>query len=135
MGVYQAAETCPSVEEVKNTDSPEGFSFYAVDCHPLVVRYAHTLSQKWPDNEKEVMMEYLSQLSLTDIPTPDGINVALYVAMERGKPVASGMLFETQEAEGTVEGIYDVYGITDAAQIAMMAHMKSVAKNGVILVE
>ncbi|MDD1779736.1 hypothetical protein LRP49_00880 [Enterovibrio sp. ZSDZ35] len=135
LAFYQAAETSPSVEEVQHTESQDGFTFYAVDCHPLVVRYALTLAQKWPDDQQEVMVEYLSQLSLTDIPTPDGVNVALYVAMERGKPVATGMLFETQEEESSVEGIYDVFGITDAAQTAMMSHMKSVAKNGVILVE
>ncbi|KXF83173.1 hypothetical protein [Enterovibrio coralii] len=135
LAYYKEAESCPSVDTETVSDSSDGFSFYVVDCHPLMVRYARTLAQKWPEDKQETMIEYLSQLSLTDIPTPDGINVTLFVSMEQGVPVATGMLFETQEDEGVLKGIYDVHGTTDAAKHAMMAHLHSVVGDEKVVIE
>ncbi|WP_407333861.1 hypothetical protein [Enterovibrio sp. 27052020O] len=134
---YQAAETEPKqVERTAVSARVEGYSFYAVDCHPLMVRYARTLAQKWPEAERAALLEYLTQLSLTDIPTPDGINVSLYVAMQEGKPVATGMIFSTLEDNGTsVVGIYDVYGLTEEAEKAMRGHLATLTECEILVSE
>ncbi|WP_394209734.1 hypothetical protein [Enterovibrio calviensis] len=134
---YQVAETEPKQVERAAVSAPvEGYSFYAVDCHPLMVRYARTLAQKWPEAEHAAMLEYLSQLSLTDIPTPDGINVALYVAMQSGKPVATGMIFSSTEENGvSVVGLYDIYGMTEEAERAIRGHLATLTDTQVLVSE
>ncbi|NGN96401.1 hypothetical protein G5S52_01645 [Grimontia sp. S25] len=132
--LYKTAEAEPASTEKSSGGTAEGFTFYEVDCHPLMVRYAKTLAQKWPESERETIMEFLSQLSLTDLPTPDGMHVELYVAMQEGTPVATGMLFSSEESDGKVIGIYDVYGLTTDASTAIKQHLISLAGNGNLVV-
>ncbi len=136
LALYKAAEKQPELVSNSHPDSDtDGYTFYRVDCHPLMVRYAMTLAQKWPESERETLMEYLSQVSLTDIPTPDGIHVELVVAMQEGNPKAAGMLFSSEEEQGTVTGIYDVFGIAPDAQQAMKSHLLVSAHNALIVCE
>ncbi|WP_325894591.1 hypothetical protein [Grimontia sp. NTOU-MAR1] len=133
--LYKVAELVPASVEQFSSGTEEGFTFYEVDCHPLMVRYAKILAQKWPESERETMMEYLSQISLTDLPTPDGMHVGLYVAMEQGTPVATGMLLSSEESDGKIFGIYDVYGLNKDASNAIKQHLLCLAGDGNVVSE
>ncbi|WP_028022644.1 hypothetical protein [Enterovibrio calviensis] len=136
LNFYKASEKNPSIIEHRaNAPVNDSYTFYAVDCHPLMVRYARTLAQKWPESESASLLEFLSQLSLTDIPTPDGINVSLHVAMQSGKPVATGMIFSSLEDGQSVVGLYDIFGMNDEATATMRAYLEGQTDSEVLVSE
>ncbi|MEZ9524303.1 hypothetical protein [Enterovibrio norvegicus] len=124
LAIYQTAESLPALRGKEDSSSlVEGITVYAVDCHPLMVRYAKTLAMKWPESDHALMLEFLSQLSLTDLDPAPGTDITLYVAMSEGTPVATGMVFTSEEETGSVAGIYDVFGVNEDAKRAVLAHV------------
>lgn len=142
LSLYQNNEHLPFCIE-KNTIAEEGtrkhdhdaLSFYRVDCHPLLVRYAKTLAQKWPSSKQVLILEYLSQVSLRDLPIPENTEINLWVAVLEGLPVATGMLFTTTEAHGRVAGIYDIFGIKDEQICSIKRHLLLQTNASLILIE
>nr|WP_086937347.1 hypothetical protein [Thaumasiovibrio occultus] len=63
-------------------------TLYEVDCHPLMIRYARLLAQKWPEQEQPLLIEFLTQLDKD----PSG-NAKLYLGYEGGAPVATAMRY------------------------------------------
>lgn len=132
--LYKASETQPVVVSDTPDTHSEAFTFYQVDCHPLMVRYAKTLAQKWSGDELNTAMKFLSQLSLTDMPTPEGQAVELWLAMKAGNPIATGMLFSSEEEIGVVAGIYDVFSPSGEASAAMKDHLTARATGDLIVI-
>ncbi|MGF1767499.1 hypothetical protein L4D06_08935 [Enterovibrio makurazakiensis] len=136
LSLYKASEKTPTIiEQRTNMGNSNDYTFYTVDCHPLMVRYARTLAQKWPESESASLLEFLSQLSLTDIPTPDGINVSLHVAMQSGKPVATGMIFSSLEEGESVVGLYDIFGMNGEVAAAMRAYLENQTDSEILVCE
>ncbi len=136
LAIYQATESVPALYDAEGVlGHADGISVYAVDCHPLMVRYAKTLAQKWPETDRPLMLEFLSQLSLTDIEPAPGTEITLYVAMLQGTPVATGMVFTSEEETGRVSGVYDIFGENDEAKCAMLAHVHASISSDTIVCE
>ncbi len=136
LAIYKGAESLPTLLDADGSyGAVEGISVYPVDCHPLMVRYAKTLAQKWPESDRALMLEFLSQLSLTDIDPAPGTEITLYVAMSQGTPVATGMVFTSEEETGSVAGIYDVFGENEDAKRAMLSHVFTSTSADIIVSE
>lgn len=133
--LYKATEIEPVEIDVTQVKPVQGFTFYEVDCHPLMVRYAKTLSLKWPEEKRQTILEFLSQLSLTDLPIPEGMHVQLFVAMQQGTPVATGMRITTQELDKKVVGVYDIFGLSAEAENGIRQHLYTLASEGILVGE
>lgn len=113
---YQASEFHPAIidpeqrQKMSDVIGQPQWAIYPVDCHALMVRYAKTLSGKWPKSQQNTILEYLSQISLTDTPIPKDTDIQLYIIAQKGHAIATGMVFKTEEECGSVAGIYDIYG-------------------------
>lgn len=133
--LYKAAEAEPVEIDIAIVEKRGSLIVYEVDCHPLMVRYAKTLSLKWPEHERETLIAFLSQLSLTDLPLPEGMQVQLFVGMLQGAPVATGMLVTSEEVTGKVIGIYDVFGLSAEAENSIRHHLYALASEGTVVGE
>ncbi|MFD2178093.1 hypothetical protein [Veronia pacifica] len=106
--LYQKTERLPVEHNNSQENTDLNLTFHRVDCHPLMIRYAVTLSKAWPETQRPLILEYLSQVSLTDQEVENNTKIALYLATQDGMPVGVGMLFESLEDQDWVSGIYDI---------------------------
>ncbi|MCQ1056898.1 hypothetical protein ACQKPX_11825 [Photobacterium sp. DNB23_23_1] len=106
-GPYQACDS----------SSSDSLSIYPVDCHPLTIRYALVLANRWQNNtDKEAVIEYLTQIMFED-----NSPAQLYVGFFKGKPAACGMVFNDNE-HGSL--ICDIAAIPLPNQQQLVAEMQ-----------
>ncbi|KHT62166.1 hypothetical protein RJ45_18575 [Photobacterium gaetbulicola] len=95
LALYQDAQASLEFETCQTSDSPntDSLTIYPVDCHPLTIRYALVLANRWQDeSDKEAIIEYLTQIMFEDASPAQ-----LFVGFLKGKPAACGMLFTDDE--------------------------------------
>lgn len=127
LAYYQNKETLPRIPQT--FPSTHSQIFYLVDCHPLMVRYAATMATNWIKAEQEALLEFISQISLTDMPLPENMEIRFYLGMQNGAPSASAMLLRTKEVAQWVCGAYDVFAKTKELKKELLTYLAKQHKN------
>ncbi|UXI03975.1 hypothetical protein [Photobacterium sp. TY1-4] len=119
--IYQAQQATGSYQLMTDRDDTplSLLSIYPVDCHPLTIRFSMIRASQWSDaHEQEAVIEYLTQIMLeADSPAQ------LFVGFYQGKPAATGMIFNGQEALSALALISDVCARPGANHSALIAEM------------
>lgn len=134
---YQSQESIPEIY-TPTTPSPQNSqTFYVVDSHPLMVRYAKTMASYWKTEEQDAILEFISQLSLTDMPLPKGMQVELYLGMQQGTPASIAMLIQTQnQADQTViSGCYDIFAKNEMLKDEILHYIAQQHLNHLFVIE
>ncbi len=116
----------PTAITMITSNEDELLRIYAVDCHPLMIRYAITFASQWKSDSHEhnAMVEYLTQLIINN-DTP----CHCYVGFYQGKPAACGMLtYAEQSALISDVCISESQQATELHQ-AMKQHLINIAMN------
>lgn len=121
LAYYQNQETLPQIPPT--FPSTQSQTFYLVDCHPLMVRYAATMAAHWIETEREALLEFISQISLTDLPLPEHMEIHFYLGMQNAAPSSIAMLLKTKEDDQWVCGCYDVFAKTDELKKEILAYL------------
>ncbi|PSU36174.1 hypothetical protein [Photobacterium lutimaris] len=100
-----------------DSSSADLLTIYPVDCHPLTIRYALVLANRWQNEaDKEAVIEYLTQIMFED-DSP----AQLFVGFFKGKPAACGMVFQDNE-HGSL--ICDIAALPLANQQQLISEMQ-----------
>jgi hypothetical protein len=134
LAYYQNQETIPEIPPTFPS-TPSTQTFYLVDSHPLMVRYAATMAANWVETEREALLEFISQISLTDLPLPEDMEIYFYLGMQNAAPSAIAMVLRTKEGSQWVCGCYDVIAKTDELKKEMLAYLAEQHKSDLFMTD
>ncbi len=139
LAYYQAQESIPQPIAVLPAPSSYSQNFYLVDCHPLMVRYARTIAENWLETERDAILEFFSQISLTDMPLPENIEIRLYIGMLDAAPHSVAMCVRTvetkMEAQKYIVGCYDIFAKTDDLKKELLTYLAQQHRSDLFVVD
>ncbi|WP_087018974.1 hypothetical protein [Thaumasiovibrio subtropicus] len=105
----------PLVHYASNKTSNIELTVYEVDCHPLTIRYARVVAMAWPEAQRGLIIEYLTQLDQD----PEGL-AKLFLGYVDQVPTVTAMVYGNE----TAYIITDLFGEHDLAKQAMYLHLQ-----------